>query len=224
MKHITRSAGTALVGVLLIATMTGTAFASSAPLTRAQGTWRSGREIRPDFAKDPAALEADADLPPAAAGLPGDGENDLSLTGFADGDLIEGFDSWSVGHTGIMDITRTIAWYSNCVWSAVKDGSGCVVLERPIKYRGYDYAYGLWVPAATTYQRTSARRFCSSQLGEPYNLFSSKSDYAQWYCSKLPWAGYVDRAQRDLDVNGGYWVTPADLYNDDETRVFASAN
>lgn len=190
-----------------------------------RGMWRSGNEVRLDHAKDPAALEASrVDTAPVSAGLPGDGSNDLRVDTFGDGDIIVGFDAWSVGHTGIADASRTISLLSKCIWSAVKESPGCVLLEMPLKYRGYDYAFGLWVPSATQYQRTSSRRFCSMQIGEPYDLFSSKTDLTRWYCSKLPWAGYSDRASKDLDANGGYWVTPADVYNDGDTRVFVSAN
>ncbi|MBU4556739.1 MAG: hypothetical protein KJ747_07705 [Actinobacteria bacterium] len=200
-------------------------------------------EARPDLPKDTAALSASSIPLPAEAlvdatySASGDvaptdvaptsvaptSGNSLPIGDFKDGDIILGFNTWSVGHCGILDGTRNIALTTSCVWSAVKESPGCVVLERPSKYRGYDFAYGLWVPRALASQRTSARRFCSSQIGERYNLFSAKSDYTQWYCSKLPWAGYRDRAMRDLDANGGYWVTPADVYNDNDTSVFASA-
>jgi len=186
-------------------------------------------ESRADLPKDPAALKAsELSAPLSIDGAVSDvgitSGNALPISGFRDGDIILGFNAWSVGHSGIMDATRGIGLTSSCVWSAVKESPGCVTLEKPSKYRGYDWAYGLWVPSAYASQRTSARRFCSSQLGERYNLFSAKSDHTQWYCSKLPWAGYSQRAYRDLDVNGGYWVTPADLYNDGDTRVFASAD
>jgi len=196
-------------------------------------------EVRLVVPKDPAALvssSASAPTTDCASSIkvaPNDsavpdavitGGNLLPITGFKDGDIIIGFNAWTVGHTGIMDATRGIGLSSACVWSAVKESPGRVCLEKPAKYRGYDWAAGLWVPRALASQRTSARRFCSSQLGERYNLFSAKSDHSQWYCSKLPWAGYSVRASRDLDPNGGYWVTPADIYNDADTKVFAFAH
>lgn len=196
-------------------------------------------EVRPDVAKDPSALLVSPESAPAIDGIsapevaPLDsassdavitGGNLLPITGFKDGDIIIGFNAWTVGHAGILDATRGISLNSSCVWSAVKESPGCVGLEKPLKYRGYDWAAGLWVPKALLSQRTSARRFCSAQIGERYNLFSAKSDHSQWYCSKLPWAGYLTRAARDLDPNGGYWVSPADLYNDADTKVFAFAH
>lgn len=216
-----------LTAAFAAAIIAATVFAPAvhaAPPAETPGVGLARDEIRPDIPKDPAALAAGADEAPASAGLPGDGSNNLSFANFEDGDIILGFDTWSVGHSGILDGTRNISAWTYCVWSAVKNAPACVTLEQGVKYRSYDYAYGLWVPASTLTQRASARRFASTQIGEPYDLMSPKTDYSRWYCSKLPWAGYKDRAYRDLDANGGYWVTPADLYNDSETYVFASAN
>jgi len=235
--NITRITGTGFAAVLCLALSIPSAVAADVPDQDFWAVPSLEAESRPDIAKDPAALEAAAiptasgasvtELPPTDAtstDVAIASGNALPITGFADGDLILGFNAWTVGHSGIMDATRGIALTSSCIWSAVKEAPGCVTLEKPSKYRGYDWAYGLWVPAAPASQRASARRFCSSQIGERYNLFSSKWDHTQWYCSKLPWAGYRVSAWKDLDANGGYWVTPADLYNDGDTRVFASAH
>lgn len=219
--HITRITTALAVTGLIVSALGSTAFADPGP---ASPSIRSGKEVRANFEKEPAALAAATDDAPVDAGMPGDGYNNISFDYFEDGDVILGFDTWSVGHAGILDGTRDISASTFCVWSAIKDGSACVLLEQGAKYRGYDYAYGLWVPSASPYQRSSARRFASSQKGEPYVLTSAKTDYSRWYCSKLPWAGYRDRAAKDLDANGGYWVAPVDLYNDNDTAVFASAN
>lgn len=199
-------------------------------------------EVRTDLPKDPAALLVAPEVLPTdqmsvdgvevtapftdavAPELVVDTGNSLPISNFKDGDIILGFNKWTVGHAGILDGSRGISLSSSCVWSAVKEYPGCVTLEKPLKYRGYDWAYGLWVPKALASQRTAARRLCSAQYGERYNLLSSKTDMTQWYCSKLPWVGYRDRAAKDLDANGGYWVTPSDLYNDADTRVFASSH
>jgi len=95
-----------------------------------------------------------------------------------------------------------------------------VQLEQPIKYRAYDRAYGLWVPSKAA-SGAGVVTYCSLQRGEPYNIASSKTDYARWYCSKLPWVGWKLKAGVDLDADGGYWVWPVDLVNDSQTSVFA---
>lgn len=216
------------IAALLAAAIAFGAFALPAHAETVDGTIDSldadalvSTELRPDYLKDPSALLVNEIDAPMTSALPeGDG-NGIPFTGFRDGDIIVGFNTWSVGHAGIMDATRGISAYSYCVWSAVLTKPGCVLLEQAIKYRGYDTAFGLWVPYATTLQRSAARRFCSCQIGKPYDLLSSKTDFSRWYCSKLPWAGYKTSSGKDLDANGGYWVTPADLYNDKDTRVFA---
>ena len=235
--NITHVMRTGFAAVLCLTVAAPGAMAADVPDAESSVALSVEGESRPDLVKDPAALEAVSvspisttavmELAPTnatSADAAITGGNALPITGFADGDLILGFNAWSVGHSGIMDATRGIALTSSCIWSAVKETPGCVLLEKPSKYRGYDWAYGLWVPKALATQRTSARRFCSAQIGERYNLFSAKWDHTQWYCSKLPWAGYSQRAYKDLDANGGYWVTPADLYNDSDTRVFAAAH
>jgi len=234
--NITHVMRTGFATVLCLAVAVPGASAADTLATEPSVVLSAEGEPRPNLVKDPAAVEALSVAPESAASVaelaPTNATsadavitsgNALPISGFADGDIILGFNAWTVGHAGIMDATRHIALTSSCVWSAVKETPGCVTLEKPSKYRGYDWAYGIWVPKALATQRASARRFCSSQIGERYNLFSAKSDHTQWYCSKLPWAGYSQRAYKDLDANGGYWVTPADLYNDNDTRVFAAA-
>lgn len=214
-----------LTAALVAAILFAAALAPAASAAPATGTPpRHGQGERAAIPKDPAALEAATDSMPDDAGSPGDGNNNLRFDLFDDGDIILGFDSWSVGHAGILDGTRSISASTYCVWSAVKTAPTCVSLEQGVKYRSYDYAYGLYVPGSTLTQRSGARRFASYQRGEPYVLASPKTDYSRWYCSKLAWAGYKTQAARDLDANGGYWVTPVDLYNDAETRVFVAAN
>ncbi len=161
------------------------------------------------------------DQPPEEAGSTGRGSNRISFRYFDDGDIIVAIQSWSVGHAGIWDERYDRGTYSYCVWSAVKSSPGRVLREQPVKYRTYDRAYGLWVPRVSLRGRRAARSYAAAQNGEPYRIHSSKRDQSHWYCSKLVWAGYKYRTGVDLDANGGYWVSPVDLYNDRDTRVFA---
>ncbi|PKQ29708.1 MAG: hypothetical protein CVT60_03905 [Actinobacteria bacterium HGW-Actinobacteria-10] len=214
-----------LIAALVAAAVTAAIFAPATLAVPARAkSQRHRASERLEIPKDPAALAASNTDMPHDAGLPGDGSNNLQFDLFRDGDIILGFDAWTVGHAGVLDGTRNISAYTYCVWSAIKSGAACVTLEQGGKYRHYDWAFGLYVPGTTLAQRSAARRFVSYQAGEPYVLASAKTDFTRWYCSKLPWAGYKSQASRDLDSNGGYWVTPADLYNDAETRVFAAAN
>lgn len=171
-----------------------------------------------DLAKPPAL--AHPDVAPQGAGGTGDGTNSLSFTAFDDGDMIVGLGTM-LGHAGCWDGLRYRgSAYDNCVWSANKEPYPGVALEKPIKYRNYDAAFGLWVPSKYQYGGAVVS-FCAAQAGEPYNLMSSKSNTQEWYCSKLPWKAWQVRTGLDLDADGGYWVWPVDLVNDSDTRVFA---
>lgn len=161
------------------------------------------------------------DTTPAAAGGDGDGSNTISFAAFDDGDMLCAFPgSTFTGHTGIWKDSLYTSVYSYCVWSANTTPSNGVQREQPIKYRRYDYCYGLWVPSKAT-SGLGVVNWCATQSGEPYDINSSKTNYSRWYCSKLPWAGWKVKTGVDLDADGGYWVKPADLVNDSQTSTFA---
>jgi len=71
--------------------------------------------------------------------------------------------------------------------------------------------------------RNSATSYARAQLGEPYTIYTSKTNQSKWYCSKLVWAGYYWRSNKsiNLDPNGGYWVTPNNLWYTGWTYVRA---
>jgi Spy/CpxP family protein refolding chaperone len=71
--------------------------------------------------------------------------------------------------------------------------------------------------------RTSAAGYARAQLGEPYTLTTSKTNQSKWYCSKLVWASYYWRSGHsiNLDPNGGFWVTPDNLWYTGWTYVRA---
>ncbi|GIM46706.1 hypothetical protein DNHGIG_22550 [Collibacillus ludicampi] len=77
-----------------------------------------------------------------------------------------------------------------------------------------------WVPSTTSSQRTSVVQNASYHIGEPYDWGTNKYKTNKWYCSKLPWFEYNKWAQIDLDSNGGYWVTPDDIYNSNYVKQY----
>jgi len=174
-----------------------------------------------DLAKPKAVKHADT--VPASAGGNGDGSNTLPFTQFESGDMVVTGGTLT-GHAGEWDAAY---WkgslYDSCIWSANTQPVNGVQREAPRKYRAYDYAYALWVPALSATKRAAARTYCKAQLGEPYDIGSSKADQSAWYCSKLCWSSYRYTAGLDLDGDGGLWVWPIDLVNDGQTSVFASA-
>lgn len=164
-----------------------------------------------------------ADIAPATAGGEGDGYNTLSFSQFDDGDIVV-TGGTATGHAGEWDDRYWTGSLSDkCIWSANTAPVNGVQREEPRKYRAFDRAWALWVPSVSAAKREAARTYCKSQLGEPYDIASSKSDTSRWYCSKLAWGSYRSVAGVDLDADGGYWVWPIDLVNDSQTAVFASA-
>ena len=155
----------------------------------------------------------------------GDGKNALSFANFGTGDIIV-TGGTATGHAGEWDDSLFAgSLYDRCVWSANTKPTNGVQREVPLKYREYDRAWALWVPTATLAQRGAARTYCKAQSGEPYDIASSKTNQAKWYCSKLAWASYkYGSSAIDLDADGGYWVWPIDLVNDSQSRVFAYAD
>lgn len=213
---------------LLMATIIAGSVGVSPALAGGRGHSPAGQDEnrgRPDIPKETRWQTPEGwDECPEEAGSTGDGSNSLSFASFDDGDIIVAIQSWSVGHAGMWDDRYDRGATSACVWSAVKSYPGRVIREAPVKYRTYDRAYGLWVPSVSAWRRASARSYCAAQSGETYDINSSKTNQTRWYCSKLVWAGYKYQADVDLDANGGYWVAPVDLYNDAQTRCFASAS
>lgn len=173
----------------------------------------------------PAVVPHDDVAPPGAGGILGDGQNTIAFTSFDTGDIIVVLGT-TFGHAGCWSdalYSASRGLYSYCIWSANTTPVNGVQLEQPVKYRAYDRAYGLWVPKKANCG-SAVVSYCALQRGEPYNIVSSKTDYARWYCSKLPWVGWRLKAGVDLDADGGYWVWPVDLVNDSDTAVFVRAS
>ncbi|GIM44687.1 hypothetical protein DNHGIG_02360 [Collibacillus ludicampi] len=84
---------------------------------------------------------------------------------------------------------------------------------------GYNVVRNMYVTNASYTQRQSVVQNAAAHIGEPYNFGSSKTDISSWYCSKLPWFEYNKWASIDIDANGGYWVTPDDIYNDSDVTL-----
>jgi hypothetical protein len=163
-----------------------------------------------------------ADVAPPSAGGTGDGVNSVTFGAFDSGDIVVVLGT-STGHAGVFDGSRYSTLYSPAVLSANTSPKNGVQYEYCSKYRTYDRAWGLWVPNYA-WVGTAVRNYCRSQLGEPYNIASSKSDETSWYCSKLAWSGWKRTASLDLDADGGYWVWPVDLVNSPRTAAFGYWN
>ncbi|MBN1584941.1 hypothetical protein JW899_01080 [Candidatus Uhrbacteria bacterium] len=88
----------------------------------------------------------------------------------------------------------------------------------------YDTAQGGWFPSVTYSNRYGAVTYIRNQAGEPFYTPTSKYTSSNWYCSKLPYKGYEYSASKNIDYNGGYWVTPDDIYINPDLYIFASGS
>lgn len=76
---------------------------------------------------------------------------------------------------------------------------------------------GAWV-GATVADNAFDKACQEAQLGEPYNILSSKTNVNSWYCSKIPWYGYKNSKNAlkiDIDATNDSHVTPDNIYYDD---------
>lgn len=157
------------------------------------------------------------------------GTNNISFASFDYGDMIlvhDGTVPWGYyRHAGMWDSDFYNGSLSDkSIWEASPDLTNDVHRATPTKFRNYDYAVGLWVPNATADERYDTTWFALDQSGDPYDASSSKTNYDEWYCSKLLWAAYKEKAGIDLDSNGGLTVLPDNIYMSQEASIFATGD
>lgn len=154
--------------------------------------------------------------------------NSLDFTSFQTGDIacIFSYTPKSVfwdGHNGTFDKRLFKGSDTDlCFWSANTKPVNGVQMEAPAYYRLSPYGFGRRLPGITLAQAEASIAYCASQKGKGYNLFSSKTDTRSWYCSKLSWWGLKQATGVDVDTNGGFWVTPNDLYASTKLQTFAA--
>ena len=161
------------------------------------------------------------------------GVNDIKYTLFAPGDIIvvhDGSVAWGYyRHAAIWDgayyngSLDSYAFIEANVENAPGDEQKNVHYSTARKFRNYDKATGLWVHTLLPQYRTSARNYVREQLTKPYKISGSyKHDTSSWYCSKLVWKAFYQVGNRDLDVDYGTYVYPDDIYEDGDTKIFAT--
>lgn len=87
----------------------------------------------------------------------------------------------------------------------------------------YREVAGFFASSANTTERVVAVQYLRDQIGEPYLWDSSKTTYSKWYCSKLPYVAYEKKADLNIDTDGGYWVFPDDIAEDNDMDLFMSS-
>ena len=156
------------------------------------------------------------------------GSNSISYSSFEDADIIlvhDGLCAYGYyRHGGTYDEGR--GEFISAQLSDQGNGEG-VIWEDKSWYRdNYDEAIGVWVPDYDNEIRTATRNFIvdylKDQLGEPYG-FTLYNDRDTWYCTKLPWVGWEDHYNCDLNEDGGLCV-PDDIEDSQDTSIFAFAD
>lgn len=157
------------------------------------------------------------------------GTNNISFSNFDHGDIIvvhDGNVAWGYyRHAALFDADY---WNGNlsdyCFWEANVSPTSDVHRAPASKFQGYDEAVGLWVPNTSSSERYDTTVYAAAQSGEPYSTLYGVYDDTHWYCSKLVFrAYYVETGNRiDLRYSSNSFVYPDDLYQDPETRVFAT--
>lgn len=152
----------------------------------------------------------------------GDGVNNMDASLFANGDIalinnpgyhIQG----AIQHAGMMNRSRYATSSSSCFLTAEPEYGVCY--ESGNQYRAYDECWKAGVPSANRDAAVSVA--CSNAApGEKYVWGSSKSDATCWYCSKVAYYGYKNGANKDIDVDGGYWCLPVDISKDGDVMLY----
>ena len=172
----------------------------------------------------------------------GDGANSLSFSAFTAGDMVVARGSTCDYFMGIYPCYwRHLALYDSdyntgseddkALWSAYPnsgvetDVNGKVgrQTKRSI-HTYYDQAQGIWTPSEPYSERYNTTWYAYYQANEPYYSLSTKSSTDSWYCSKIAWKAYWEKAGIDLDPNGGYHVIPDDIYASQWISAFAFAS
>ena len=106
--------------------------------------------------------------------------------------------------------------------SSFSSGSmGAVGYESITKWSTLPYVKAIRVKNASVSQGQNAVNYVKQFTGCEYSLFVTRPTNEKWYCSKVCYRGW-DYVGYDIEYNKwyyprGYWVTPTDLDDDDDT-------
>lgn len=103
------------------------------------------------------------------------------------------------------------------------------VFPKPI--RETDKWYKPWIARKIITEKEARKRavaYSRKQLGEPYDIATSKWNESKWYCSLLIYKSYsrtvtgmcLETYGRSYDIKAGPMVTPEDLVDSPRSRVY----
>lgn len=143
------------------------------------------------------------------------GTNNFDYTNALWGDILvvhDGNAAWGYfRHAGMYDKDLDFPGGYPIIHSTPADGVHHVPEEV---FKHYDVQVGL-KPSSDGYVAINANRNARTHNGKSYNWTFNHKEYTNsFYCSSLVWRSYYD-AGRDIDSNGGGFVSPDDIYYSD---------
>lgn len=134
-------------------------------------------------------------------------------------------------HAGLVDHNAPVGYAvlsaSNATNThlANKAINGRVGYETAEKWAGADSVIAMRVNNTSASQALAAVQYARQYIGKPFNFLVTRNTSENWYCSKLVWRAWQSQG-KDLEYNTWYywrgqWVTPQDIYDDDDTSYLA---
>lgn len=123
------------------------------------------------------------------------------------------FQGW-MEHAGIYKGVNT----DLCIWSIPGQGLQSKFQSKSSWGKEYNEIWAMNVWPVTSSQAASAYQHAyNCSYGDLYDWTTDKWNHSWWYCSKIPYVGYLEKTLTDLDGNAfsdpdNYWVFPSDIY------------
>lgn len=135
-------------------------------------------------------------------------------------------------HAGLVDHDAPVGYAvlsaSNATNTFLANGGGevgRVGYETAEKWAGADSVIAMRVNNTSASQALTAVQYARQFVGKPFSFIVTRNTSENWYCSKLVWRAWQSQG-KDLEYNTWYywrgqWVTPQDIYDDDDTSYLA---
>ncbi|WP_226568900.1 septation ring formation regulator EzrA [Bacillus stratosphericus] len=141
------------------------------------------------------------------------------------GDVLVSYDSGSsvigLGHAAIVSTEKkqTVeSWHKN--WSPIKQHG---VRKYNNTWRTRKKVYGLWVKKSNNKKYINAAKYAEKQAKEkkPYNMnWLDKKTTKKFYCSQLAWRAWKNQGHDIDNIKFDTVVSPMELVNSNNTKVF----
>ncbi len=136
-------------------------------------------------------------------------------------DLNSGSSAIGFGHAAIVSrkAAKTVeAWHKN--WSPIKQHG---VRRYNNNWGSRKKVYGLWVKKSNNTKYVNAAKYAEKQADQkkPYNMnFFDKKTTKKFYCSQLAWRAWKNQGHDIDNIKIDSVVSPMELVNSNNTKVF----